>query len=164
MDEELVSPSSSVSDSEEGGKNRSPFLLTEQFEEVFPYYLSIGMTPHQFWCEDVGLAAVYRKAERYRIDQKNWELHLQGLYIYEALCDVAPVLQAFAKKGTKVAPYPEKPYELFDEAHTGETDNGESKVTPEEKARYNRNKAYVEAFSSSFNKMMQDKKRRELNG
>ena len=35
-----------------------------------------------------------------------------ALPIYEALCDVSPVLNAFAKKGAKPHPFPEKPYSL----------------------------------------------------
>jgi hypothetical protein len=34
------------------------------------------------------------------------------MYIYDALLRVAPILQAFAKKGTKPEPYPEEPYAL----------------------------------------------------
>ena len=33
------------------------------------------------------------------------------MYIYEAICDVSPILHAFAKSGTRPRPYPEKPYE-----------------------------------------------------
>ena len=34
------------------------------------------------------------------------------MYIYEALCDVSPVLHAFAKSGTKPNPYPDRPYAI----------------------------------------------------
>lgn len=40
-----------------------------------------------------------------------------GMYIYEALCDVAPVLNAFAKKGTKPLAYRTEPYALFEKDH-----------------------------------------------
>ena len=33
-----------------------------------------------------------------------------GLYVYEALCDVSPVLHAFAKKSTKPRPFRTEPY------------------------------------------------------
>lgn len=39
-------------------------------------------------------------------------LWLQGMYVYEAIGDMAPILQAFAKKGTKPTPYPTEPYPL----------------------------------------------------
>ena len=110
MDSKLVSGSLSV-DEESGRSVHSPFLTyTEQFYEAFPYYLSIGMTYEQFWDDDVNLVRCYRQADEMRIERKNQEMWLQGLYVYEALCDVAPIMQAMAKKGTKARPYPERPY------------------------------------------------------
>lgn len=94
-------------------KARSPFLTyTEQFNEVFPYYLSIGMTYDQFWNDDPSLVIYYRKANELATERKNQELWLQGLYVYEALCDVSPILHSMAKKGTKARPYPEQPYSI----------------------------------------------------
>ena len=58
------------------------------------------------------LAKWYRKAEGMRQKRRNEELWLQGMYIYEALCDVAPLLHAFAKRGTKPDPYPDHPYSI----------------------------------------------------
>ena len=112
MDGELVS--SSLSTTEEDGQRGSPssFTYTEKFYELFPYYLSIGMTPEQYWESDCTLVKYYRKAEEIRNEKRNQELWLQGMYIYEALCDVSPILHAFAKKGTKPTPYSEKPYAL----------------------------------------------------
>ena len=34
------------------------------------------------------------------------------MYIYDAMGKVSPLLHAFAKKGTKAQPYPNKPYEI----------------------------------------------------
>lgn len=59
------------------------------------------------------LARYYREAHKLRRKQRNEELWLQGLYIYEAILDVAPVLHPFARKGTKPTPYREEPHELF---------------------------------------------------
>lgn len=44
-----------------------------------------------------------------------------GMYIYEAMCDVSPVLHAFARKGTKPIPYRTEPYPIGkkEEAPTG---------------------------------------------
>ena len=58
------------------------------------------------------LAKWYRKAEEMRQKRRNEELWLQGMYIYEALCDVSPLLHAFAKRGTKPVPYPDHPYSI----------------------------------------------------
>ena len=41
---------------------------------------------------------------------------MQGVYVYDALCRVSPILHAFSKSGTKPLPYVEKPYmSTFDE-------------------------------------------------
>ena len=112
-----------------GRKAHSPFLTyTEQFYEVFPYYLSIGMTYEQFWNGDASLTRYYRQAAELNVERKNQELWLQGLYIYEALCDVAPILQAMAKKGTKARPYPEQPYAITEKQRKREAEEKERRV------------------------------------
>jgi hypothetical protein len=70
------------------------------------------MTPEQYWDGDCRLTEIYRKADGIKQRRKNQELWLQGMYIYEALCDVAPILHAFAKKGTKPTPYSSEPYPI----------------------------------------------------
>ena len=73
------------------------------------------------------MAAIYREADKRRMERINAEAHLMGLYVYEALCDVSPVLHAFAKKGTKPKPFISEPYSL-----NGETkDNSEQKEEDE---------------------------------
>lgn len=84
--------------------------MGDAFDEAFPYYLSIGMTAHQFWHEDPTLCRAYRKAEEMRTKRVNREAWLQGAYVYEALCCVSPVLHAFAESGTTPMPYLERPY------------------------------------------------------
>jgi hypothetical protein len=93
--------------------NSAPhFTYTEQFNHHFPFHLSIGMTYDQFWNEDCELAKYYRQAHELKATRRNQELWLQGMYIYEALCDVSPVLHAFAKNGTKPQPYAARPYAI----------------------------------------------------
>lgn len=59
------------------------------------------MSEEQFWDKDCSLVIAYREAEKLRQKRVNNEFYLQGLYFYEALCRVSPVMNAFAKKGTK---------------------------------------------------------------
>ena len=97
--------------------NVEHIFLYKQFEEICPYFISIGMTYEQFWYDDVKLTKVYLKAfelkeEREALKNK-WARWEQGLYIYEALCDVSPILRAFSK-ATKPLQYPTKPYGLED--------------------------------------------------
>lgn len=116
MDGELVngSPSDGESAGEGSEQNRSssPFPYTEIFNKKFPYYLSIGMTAEQYWDGDPMLAKYYREAESLRRDRANQEAWLQGMYFYDALARVSPILHAFAKKGTKAQPYVEEPYPI----------------------------------------------------
>lgn len=93
--------------------NGSPNIsIEEQFNSVFPYYLAIGMTPEQFWDGDVQLVKFYRKAYEYKKQEWNTQAYLNGLYTYEAILKVSPILHAFAKRGTKPLPYRDKPIEL----------------------------------------------------
>ncbi len=123
--------------------NSSPSKVsyTEQFYEHFPFYLAIGMTYDQYWNDDCQLVKYYRKAHKLKNEQKNQELWLQGLYIYDALCAVAPVLHAFAKRGTKPLPYTEKPYPL-----TKKGVNEERKA--QEKANRQKAKVFFEAWAA----------------
>ena len=88
----------------------SHFSYTEQFEEHFPYYLSIGMTYEQYWNDDCWLPKYYREAHELRMRRSNEESWLLGRYVYDAICAVSPILHAFAKQGTQAHPYLEKPY------------------------------------------------------
>lgn len=94
--------------------NAEHIFLSKKFEELCPFFISIGMTYEQFWYEDLTIAKMYLKAYRIKqereIEMDQWHMWKQGMYIYEALCDVSPVLHAFSKSGTKPLPYPEVPY------------------------------------------------------
>lgn len=151
MDSQLVSGSPSVI-GESGQKNtRSPFsTYTEQFYEVFPYYLSIGMTAEQFWDGDPALVKYYRQAEEIRTERKNQELWLQGMYVYEAICDASPILHAFAKKGTKPVPYPTTPYPISEKQRERKEDARERKVAE-------KGKRMMEAFMVQHNKRFSGK-------
>ena len=134
--------SGSLSATMEGSERDSslPFVTyTERFHEQFPYYLSIGMTPEQYWDGDSTLARAYRKADEIRMERKNQELWLQGMYIYEAICDASPILHDFAKKGTKPHPYADKPYPITEKQHK------RNKVD-KEKANFDKGKKLMEAF------------------
>ena len=140
------------SESAEGSGHSAPFSnsYTTAFYDLFPYYLSIGMSPDQYWDGDPTLAKHYRKAEELRRKRRNEELWLQGMYIYEALCDVSPVLNAFAKKGTKPRPYSDHPYALSVQERKDE------KVLQEKKDR-EKAKRYMEAKMAAINKRFKSK-------
>ena len=109
--------------------------------------MSIGMSYDEFWNQDVALAGVYRKAQELRDRRKNQELWLQGMYIYEALCDAAPIFHAFAKKGTKPNPYAKEPYAIT------ESEIREREVR-EAREREERLKAEFAAFAEQMRRKM----------
>ena len=113
------------------------------------------MSYEQFWEQDCTLVRHYRKAAKIKQDFDNQQLWLQGLYFYEALCGVAPVLNAFAKKGTKPTPYRDSPYPLAtgasDKKSEGKLAKGDTKA-----------KAFMEMFMIHNNKKY-DKKGGENN-
>ena len=98
--------------SERENRSASPFPYTDIFNDNFPYYLSIGMTEEQYWDRDCCLVKSYRKAEELRRERVNQELWLQGMYFYDALARISPILHASAKKGTKAQPYVEEAYPI----------------------------------------------------
>lgn len=84
--------------------------LTNLFEKQCPIYMSYGMSYDEFWYGDAYVTKFYVEAHKIKVRQKDEELWMQGMYIYESLCKVSPILHAFSKKGTKPLPYSEKPY------------------------------------------------------
>ena len=75
--------------------------------------MSIGMTYDEFWNQDVSMVEIYRKAAELRDKRRNQELWLQGMYIYEALCDASPLFRFSMKKGVvKPEPYVKEPYPI----------------------------------------------------
>ena len=145
MDCELVSSSQSATEGSGLNSSLPHFTYTEKFYEMFPYYLSIGMTPEQYWDGDCTLVKYYRKAEELRNDRRNQELWLQGMYIYEALCDVSPVLHSFAKKGTKPIPYSSKPYSITEKQRAKDEEEKQRKIAE-------KGKKFMEAMAASINK------------
>ena len=102
------------------------------------------MTPEQYWDGDPELAKYYRKAEEIRMERRNQELWLQGMYVYEAICDASPILHSYAKKGTKPHPYADKPYPLTEKRRKQDTES-------KDKAVFDKGKKFMEAFMTSFN-------------
>lgn len=102
------------------------------------------MTYEQYWDGDCELVRYYRKAHEMRISQQNYEAWLNGLYIYEALCNVSPVLHAFAKNGVKPIPYPSEPHPI-----TAEEIQRHKEI--EERRRFEKIKAKTEAWAAGVN-------------
>lgn len=141
----MVSDSLSSTEGSGGVTTTAPLkTYTEKFNELFPYYLFIGMTEEQYWDKDNQLVIAYRKADELRMTRTNQELWLQGAYFYDALCRVSPILHAFAKKGTKPTPYMAEAYALTEK---------QAELVQEEKSKkvFDKGRKMMEGFMTQHN-------------
>ena len=114
--------------------------------------MSLGMTYNEFWHGDAKLVEVYRKAAELRDRRRNQEMWLQGMYIYEALCDASPLFRFSMKGGTvKPAPYVKEPYPVT-EAEVREREEREARLKEE------RLKAEFAAFAEQIRQNISAKK------
>lgn len=65
----------------------------------------------EFWYQDCALVKAYREADRLRLERRNMEAWLQGLYVYEAVSAIAPVMRGAFNRG-RIRAYTEKPHAL----------------------------------------------------
>lgn len=101
---------------EEVEKSKVEFIsLSKMFEELCPIYMGYGMSYDEYWYDDCYKARYYRETYEIQIKHNDEQFWMQGMYIYDALCRVSPILHAFSKSGTKPLPYPEKPYSMLNE-------------------------------------------------
>ena len=140
-----------IKGSGENYASTSPFPYTEIFYKQFPYYLSIGMTEEQYWDRDCLLVKYYREAEELRNEKQNQQAWLQGMYVYDALNRVAPILHAFAKKGTKAQPYVEQAYPITKRSAKEAEEN-------KEKAKAQKGMRFMEAYMVQNNKRFEERK------
>lgn len=122
------------------GSPKTPVSSRELFAKVFPSYLALGMTYNEFYREDHELVIAYRKAAEMKREKENADMWLQGLYVYQAVSRVAPLLIPFAKH-PKAEPYLDKPIPMF------EKDKEES-----EQAVMDKGIAYMNAKMIEINK------------
>lgn len=97
-----------------GGISQEAFSPLEYLNKLFAYALSIGMTYEQYWYDDPYLINAYIEAEKIKQRKRNNEMWLQGLYIYQAVGALSPVLNPFSKKH-RAERYMKQPIPLTDE-------------------------------------------------
>lgn len=132
--------------------NRSALSsYSETFNAKFPYYLSIGMTEEQYWDRDSTLVIAYRKAEELRKERVNQEMWLNGMYVYDAIARLSPILRAFAKKGTKPQPYVEEPYPIT-RKNVEEAEERKARLKAEKAKRF------MEMYMVKANRHMEERK------
>jgi hypothetical protein len=109
------------------------------------------MTEEQYWDGDCLLTKYYREAEELRKERVNQEMWLQGMYFYDAISRLSPILRAFAKKGTKAKPYVEEAYPINKKTVK---DVQERK----EKANSEKGVRYMQAYMVQNNKRFEERK------
>lgn len=136
-------------------KKREHRSMAEIIDEAFPNFLAIGMSAEQFWNEDSSFLIAYRKAWDIKQDHENRLAWLQGMYFYEALCDVSPLLRAFAKNGTRAHPYAKKPFEFEKPAKKRKEETVKKKI----ENTFN----YMQNLMMRFNSAFEKRQKREEN-
>lgn len=109
-----------------------------------------------FWYGDPSAVRLFRESDRLSMCRADYLAWLQGRYVYDAMCLVAPAYRTFSKR-PKPRPYVEKPYmeRLEDiereKTHERQLENG--RIAAERIARMvNRWKeAHQEAHESEVN-------------
>lgn len=90
--------------------NDKKIAFAEFADELCPIYMSMGVPYDEYWHGDYTQLAYYYKAFELKRERDNYDAWLQGVYVYDAICAVSPVMHAFAKRGTKPIPYLQEPY------------------------------------------------------
>ena len=109
------------------------------------------MTEEQYWDRDCLLVKYYREAEDLRNEKLNQQAWLQGMYFYDAMSRVSPILHAYAKKGTKAQPYVEQAYPISKKSAKAAKDK-------EEKAKSQKGVRYMQAYMVQNNKRFEERK------
>lgn len=107
-----------------------------------------GMSIDEYYNQDCEYARAYRRAFLLKQKSQNQQAWLQGLYVYDALCDVAPILRAFSK-ATSPEPYPSEPYPITLEDRKEYEEREEKRKQDEAKARM---KAWAEKVNATMKK------------
>ena len=115
----------------DGNEGLTLHVFSDVFEQLCPYYMSIGMSYDDFWNGDVDMVKAYRKANELCDRRRNQELWLQGRYFYDALCAASPLYRFSMKKGIiKPEPYTSEPYPIT-EAELREREEREARAKEE---------------------------------
>ena len=135
---------------EDSPQSDSPY--GDIFDELFPHYLLMGMTPEQYWDGESWLKPAYRKAYQLRMeneqriaDRNNWYM---GQYIMAAIQATPLIVPGInMKKGASLPDYPNKPFlEKYEEQKKEEV----RKQKEEDQSKLAM--AMFQAFASRFNK------------
>lgn len=112
--------------------------MAQIFWEAYPAYLAMGMSSDEYWNGDAQACVAYRKAYEEKLELQDSMLWRQGLYIYHAMCAVAPYFNSI--KPRKPEDYLASPFGIRE------------KKAPLEKGM-EKGLAYMKAWAEQFNAM-----------
>lgn len=72
------------------------------------------MTYEQYWYGDPYMVYAYLEAQKFRLEQLEYEYWLQGAYTFKALQSALSVSEFFRAKGTRPTQYPNKPIGVWE--------------------------------------------------
>lgn len=137
------------------GKSRKPsfsYRYTEILDEECSTYLMAGMSYDDYWNGPAEMVLYYKKKLKKERDYANFQSWLQGLYIYEAILNLSPVLKPFVKN-PEVIPYREKPIPLT----KAEIDK---MLEEQEMARVKANREKMEQMLSVYNRRFKENQKK----
>ena len=145
----------------EDGKQTEPRSYGDIFDELFPHYLLMGMTPEQYWDGESGLKKAYRKAYQMRTemeqrlaDRNNWYI---GQYMIAVLQSVPLLVGGLnVKPSTRLPEYPKEPF-----LQKIETEKNEKARKKHEEDQMMLAMAMFQANIAKFNKNIEKRLERE---
>lgn len=88
--------------------------IINYLDELSYYALALGMPAKEYWEDEPRLILTYIGADKIKTQKMNYELWLQGLYVYHAIGCLVPVLNPFSKEH-KARAYMSEPVPLTEE-------------------------------------------------
>lgn len=82
------------------------------FEKVCPYYMSIGVSYHDFWDGEFDICKYARKADEINQGNKNREQWWQAVYIFRMMLDASPAFNAFNSGNTNITLSVDRPFPI----------------------------------------------------
>lgn len=145
----------------------TPETYSDIFDEVFPQYLMMGMSPEEYWDGENGLLRAYREAFIQRAERTERERDAQawliGRYVRDALQSVYLLVNGFVPKGAEAHPYPERPYlEQAEQKQKEERHRAAAeKKRAAEDAKVRQSMAYFQAAVAQYNRNFRKRQEQE---
>lgn len=124
-------------------KNKSR-KFTDVFEELCPYFMSIGVSYDDFWNGEFEITKFALKADEYTQRRKNSEFWLNSIYIFRAILDAAPAYKEFSNQNETISYSVKEPFPLSKKEI-------EKQAEKEKEEKMNRIKDYMISFAKQNN-------------